>query len=89
MGQKEIDTVSDILKVKNIEIQNMESRLTGGDVHLNQKIDHESDNDLMSMLEDDRSNPEEALEDINDGIIKKGFINQAIDTLNDREKNNN
>ena len=86
MGQKEIDTVSDILKVKKIEIQNMESRLTGGDVHLNQKIDNESDNDLMSMLEDDRSNPEEALEDINDGIIKKGFINQAIETLNDREK---
>ena len=38
MGQKEIDEVSKILKVKSLEVQNMESRLTGGDLHLNQKI---------------------------------------------------
>ena len=31
MGQKEIDKVSEILNVKNLEVQNMESRLTGGD----------------------------------------------------------
>ena len=38
MGQKEIDQVSDMLKVKSIEVQNMESRLSGGDVFLNQKL---------------------------------------------------
>ena len=86
MGQNEINKVSEILNVKNLEVQNMESRLSGGDVYLNQKIDSESDNDQMSLLNDDRPNPEETVEDINDGILKKDFIQKAISTLNDREK---
>ena len=86
MGQKEIDQVSEMLKVKSFEVQNMESRLTGGDVFLNQKIDNESENDLMSLLEDDRANPEESFQSFNDGKIKKDFIEKAISTLNEREK---
>ena len=86
MGQEEINKVSNMLNVKSIEIQNMESRLTGGDLHLNQKVDNDSDNDLMSLLADERENPEEAYEEFNDKNIKKDFINKAIDTLNEREK---
>tara|TARA_B100000989_G_scaffold118077_1_gene86901 strand:+ start:110 stop:976 length:867 start_codon:yes stop_codon:yes gene_type:complete len=86
MGQEEINKVSDMLKVKSIEIQNMESRLTGGDLHLNQKVDNEAENDLMSLLADDRKNPEESFEDINDKNLKKDYINKAIETLNEREK---
>ena len=86
MGQEEINKVSNMLKVKSLEIQNMESRLTGGDLHLNQKVDNETENDLMSLLADDRPNPEESLEDFNDKNIKKDFINKAIETLNEREK---
>ena len=86
MGQEEIDKVSNMLNVKSIEVQNMESRLTGGDLHLNQKVDNETENDLMSLLADDRQNPEESFEELNDKNIKKDFINKAIETLNDREK---
>ncbi len=86
MGQNEIDTVSNILNVKSIEVQNMESRLTGGDLHLNQKVDNESENDLMSLLADERENPEEVYEEFNDNKIKKQYISAAIDTLNEREK---
>ena len=86
MGQKELNKVSSMLNVKSIEVQNMESRLTGGDLHLNQKVDNETENDLMSLLADERQNPEETYEDFNDKNIKKDFINKAIDTLNDREK---
>ena len=86
MGQNEIDQVSNMLNVKSMEVQNMESRLTGGDLHLNQKVDNDSENDLMSLLADSRQNPEEVYEDLNDKKIKKDFINAAIDTLNDREK---
>ena len=75
-----------MLNVKSIEVQNMESRLTGGDLYLNQKVDNETENDLMSLLADNRNNPEESYEDINDKKIKKDFINEAIDTLNEREK---
>ena len=86
MGQKEIDQVSEMLNVKNFEVQNMESRLSGGDVFLNQKIDNDSENDLMSLLEDDRANPEESFQDFNDGKIKKDYIEKAILTLNERER---
>ncbi len=86
MGQEELNKVSNILNVKSIEVQNMESRLTGGDLHLNQKVDNDTENDLMSLLADDRQNPEETYEDFNDKNIKKDFINKAIDTLSDREK---
>ena len=86
MGQDEINKISNMLKVKSLEVQNMESRLTGGDLHLNQKVDNETENDLMSLLADDRQNPEEFVEDLNDKNLKKDFINKAIDTLNDREK---
>ena len=86
MGQDEINKVSNILNVKSLEVQNMESRLTGGDLHLNQKVDNENENDLMSLLADERQNPEETYEDFNDKNIKKDFINKAIDTLNEREK---
>ena len=86
MGQEEINKVSDMLKVKSLEIQNMESRLTGGDLHLNQKVDNETENDLMSLLADERENPEESFEELNDKKIKNNYINKAIDTLNEREK---
>ena len=86
MGQSEIDKVSNMLNVKSLEVQNMESRLTGGDLHLNQKVDSESENDLMSLLPDERQNPEEIYEDFNDNNIKKNYIAKAIETLNDREK---
>ncbi|MDC3131761.1 RNA polymerase factor sigma-32 [Pelagibacteraceae bacterium] len=86
MGQEEINEVSNILNVKSLEVQNMESRLTGGDLHLNQKVDSESDNDMMDLLQDDRQNPEELFEDFNDQKVKKNYIKAAIDSLNDREK---
>ena len=86
MGQDELNKVSNMLNVKSIEVQNMESRLTGGDLHLNQKVDNETENDLMSLLADGRQNPEETYEVFNDNNIKKDFINKAINTLNDREK---
>ena len=86
MGQNEINKVSNMLNVKSIDVQNMESRLTGGDVHLNQKVDNDTENDLMSLLADERQNPEESFEEFNDKNIKKDFINKAIDTLNEREK---
>ena len=86
MGQNELNEVASMLNVKSIEVQNMESRLTGGDVHLNQKVDNDNENDLMSLLADERENPEEVFEEFNDNKVKKGYINAAIDTLNEREK---
>ena len=40
----------------------------------------------MNMLNDDRPNPEEFVEEFNDGKLKKLFIEKAILTLNERER---
>ena len=86
MGQDEINKVSNMLNVKSMEVQNMESRLTSGDLHLNQKIDSESENDMLDLLADDRQNPEEVYEDYKDKKVKKNYIINALETLNDRER---
>jgi len=86
MGQDELNKVSKMLNVKAIEIQNMESRLTGGDVFLNQSIGDEEGNDFMSLLPDSLPNPEELSEKHYDGKAKKKWLSKAIDALNHREK---
>ena len=86
MGQKEINTVSQMLKIKSMEIQNMESRLVGGDVFLNQNIGDEDGNDLMSLLEDKSANPEELTETYFDNKKKTNWLKKAIETLTNREK---
>ncbi len=86
MGQNEINKVSEMLNVKTFEVQNMESRLSGGDVYLNQKIDDESENDFMNLLNDERPNPEEVVEEFSDGKLKKMFIEKAILSLSERER---
>ena len=48
MGQEEINKVSNMLNVKSIEVQNMELDLLEG-FHLNQKVDNDTENDLMSL----------------------------------------
>jgi RNA polymerase sigma-32 factor len=75
-----------MLNVKSLDIQNMESRLTGGDVFLNQPIGDEDGNDLMSMLPDSSPNPEETTQSYFDTKAKKNWLSKALETLNDREK---
>ena len=86
MGQKEINVVSKMLNVKALDIQNMESRLAGGDVFLNQSIANEEGNELISILTDDSANPEELTEMYYDTKSKKVWLSKAIQTLNNREQ---
>ena len=85
MGQKELEEVSKIMNVKKIEIQNMESRLTNGDVFLNQTINDDGD-DLMSFMPDEKPNPQDITETYFDNKLKKSWLLEAIETLNEREK---
>ena len=86
MGQNEINEVSKMLNVKSMEIQNMESRLTGGDFFLNQTLGDEEGNDFLSMLEDDSDNPEKLTESYYDNKSKMSWLESALETLTDREK---
>ena len=86
MGQNEINKVSKMLNVKNFEVQNMESRLTGGDVFLNQTIGDEDGNELLNLLPDNSETPEQICERTIDTKNKSNWLLEAIETLNEREK---
>ena len=86
MGEEELKKISSILGMKSFEIQNMESRLTMGDQSLNQKISEDDQGDLMSLLEDDSLTPDIIAEKNNDNKLKKKWLDEAINKLNDREK---
>ena len=86
MGQNEINEVSKILNVKSMEIQNMESRLTGGDFFLNQTLGDEDGNDFLTMLEDDSDSPEKLAQSHYDNKSKMNWLKIAIETLTDREQ---
>ncbi len=85
MGEKELKEISKILNLKNIEVQNMESRLTAGDQSLNQTID-DGIIDLQSILKDDSPTQDDIFQKKNDDKLKSMWIKQAIDHLKYRER---
>ena len=86
MGSDEVNEVSKMLKVNPLEVQNMESRLSAGDLFLSQTIDNENENDLMSQLEDNSPNPEQITESMLDNDTKKKWLMQSLEQLNNRER---
>lgn len=86
MGNKELEQISKILKVKTLDAQNMETRLAMGDQSLNQTINDEYNTDLLSLLEDDTPIQDVVLEKRLDNNLKKNWISMSIAMLNEREK---
>ena len=86
MGQNELDEISNILNINSIQIQDMENKLAMGDLSLNQKISNDTEDDLLSQLEDQSLTQDEVLQENNDNNLKKKWLNESINLLNDREK---
>jgi len=86
MGQNELEKISNILDIKTTQIQDMENKLAMGDQSLNQKIDNENDNDLLSQLKDDCPTQDIVFQQNNDNNLKKKWLTESINQLNDREK---
>jgi len=77
--------IATMLNVKPKDVQNMESRLTGGDQYLNQTID-DNDNELLSLFTDETNNPEKIIENSFDNKIKKKWLDEAMNLLKERER---
>ena len=86
MGQTELEKISTILGVKTNQIQNMENKLAMGDQSLNQKIDDENETDLLSQLKDSSLTPDLVFQKNNDNSLKKKWLTESINKLNEREK---
>tara|TARA_Y100000590_G_scaffold470633_1_gene667212 strand:+ start:6271 stop:7137 length:867 start_codon:yes stop_codon:yes gene_type:complete len=85
LGDQELEMIATMLNVNKKDVQNMESRLTGGDQYLNQTID-ENNNELISLFTDEDNNPEKIVENNFDNRIKKQWLKLAMNQLKDREK---
>lgn len=68
------------------ELQDMESRLTLGDVSLNQLVDEDGGDEMIDFIESNQPNQEEIYSGNQQKNMKQDLFNTAFATLNDREK---
>lgn len=80
------ERVADRLQVKPADVVRMESHLGGPDNSLNASFGEEEDLEFQDLLEDDGPNPEDITAWQHDGAVRSAWLEDALDTLGDRER---
>ena len=74
------------LNVKEAEVLDMDNRLFSGDQSLNVQVGEESDTEWQDMLVDSNDTQDNILANSNELSFRKKIFEQALEVLNDREK---
>ena len=74
------------LNVKEAEVLDMNNRLFSGDQSLNTKVGNEGDAEWQDMIVDSHDTQDNILEHSNELLYRKKIFEQALEVLNDREK---
>ena len=74
------------LNVKEAEVLDMDNRLFSGDQSLNVQVGEEGDTEWQDMLVDSNETQDNILANSNEFSFRKKIFKQALDVLNDREK---
>ena len=74
------------LNVKEAEVLDMDNRLFSGDQSLNVQVGEEGDTEWQDMLVDSNDTQDNILENSNELSFRKKIFEQALEVLNDREK---
>ena len=74
------------LNVKEAEVLDMDNRLFSGDQSLNVQIGEEADTEWQDMLVDSNDTQDNILANSNELSFRKKIFEQALEVLNDREK---
>jgi RNA polymerase sigma-32 factor len=74
------------LNVKEAEVLDMNNRLFSGDQSLNVKVGDEGDAEWQDMLVDSHDTQDNILANSNELSFRKKIFNQALEVLNEREK---
>ncbi len=74
------------LNVKEAEVLDMNNRLFSGDQSLNVQVGNEGDAEWQDMLVDSNENQENILVNSNELLFRKKVFEQALEILNEREK---
>ena len=86
MTGDQIDFISKNFKIKSKAITDMESKITLGDLSLNQTYNSETENDFLSNLKDEKPNPEDIVSGMKDNLSRSRWLKHALESLNNREK---
>jgi len=74
------------LNVKEAEVLDMDNRLFSGDQSLNVQVGEEGNTEWQDMLVDSHETQDNILADSNELLFRKKIFQQALEVLNDREK---
>jgi RNA polymerase sigma-32 factor len=74
------------LNVKEAEVLDMDNRLYSGDQSLNVQVGEEGDTEWQDMLVDSNDTQDNILANSNELLFRKKIFKQALEILNDREK---
>ena len=87
MDINEVEKISNMLKIKPLDVEHLDTRLKMGDQSLNQTVSqNDSMVELIDLLKDESETQDNILQKNNDEKLKQKWILQAINKLNSREK---
>lgn len=80
------DKISDELRVRVTDVEDMEMRLSGSDQSLNAAVSDASEDEWQDFMSDDRPTPEEEVQEIRDSETRSKWLATALEDLTDRER---
>ena len=84
---EQVEKISKTLKMKTLDIENLQTRLKMGDQSLNKTITEDNASvELISLLKDDSPTQDDIFQNLNDTQLKQKWIFQSINALNEREQ---
>ena len=87
MDIEQVEKISKTLKMKTLDIENLQTRLKMGDQSLNKTITEDNASvELISLLKDDSPTQDDIFQNLNDTQLKQKWIFQSINALNEREQ---
>ena len=86
MSPENAREIASRLNVKEAEVVDMDNRLFAGDQSLNIQAGEESDTEWQDMLVDSNDTQDNILANSNELSFRKKIFEQALEVLNDREK---
>ena len=87
MDIEQVEKISKTLKMKTLDIENLQTRLKMGDQSLNKTITEDNASvELISLLKDDSPTQDDIFQNLNDTQLKQKWIFKSINTLNEREQ---
>lgn len=86
LGEKGRAEVAKELGVNLNDVRDMEMRLSAGDQSLNNRIGENGDDEIQSLLADDRPDPEAIIIGMRDARTRSQWLNDALGKLSDREQ---